>query len=1559
MADLKLVGAVAIKLRPDAKGFKREAEALLKKEQPDVKVKMQVEGDTSQLDKDVAEAKEEIEKGKQISLKVGLDYDSVRRAQAQLDKALLGSETIEVKLDDKGSIAEAQARLAELMDSVEVDMKFIPDERGAQAILDKIAEIRRQKLAVEVDFHTDDANLDRLEEQMRAFLHESIENDAKVEVSYNNDELSIRRAMAQVEAELDKLKAIKFDVNLDEESLDTAKAILEAELARQTVKIEYDDNLPSLLAAKARIEALLGIEKLNIETKLDEDSLTEALAKINTMIEAAEARDVKPKIKPEISQADYFKTWAALRLLTRNQTVGIFVQLNNASILAAAAKLTGLRAAGRWSEELARSLGTLDRNLPIVAAVTLGLNALSAGVISLTASAFSLGNGLGQVVRSAGLLAPALLLGYAAVQTVFTGVFKDFGAAVNGDTKAIEKLTESGKKAAANIRVYFQDIREVVSQDFWKAAGDSMLRFTETALPQVRDGLSDLATSMGGVFSRVLDAFSQFSEQNGISTFFANLTRGFDIAQTGMASFMSAFLTLASVGSTVFPRMGAAFEAFAGKFDSWVQRLAADGTLSRWIDLGVQGMKDMFNTGVNLTKVWANIGDAAQGAGAMTLSSLAAVTAKMAEVTSGNRFQTNLGNIFDGARAASDSLHEALSEMGPAMDTFTVTVKNGLTNAGAAFAAFLGGVQDILSSKNLDTGLTAFLSGLKDMFVELRPAAAPITEILKTFGQVLGAVATDSGPLFRNLFEQLASVLTVAWKALQPFLPELIQIGTSIVNILGPALSSMAGDLIPAFASGLVDIGDGLVPIIKGIADFATGAAVLISQLPAPVVIGIATAILSLGTAFQVAATMVPLATGALEAFGIMSTLTGIRMQLMIPVVGLVLAALSGLALGGVAALATAQSNATPYANDYERALREDAEAAGALANAVGEATTALTIDKLVKSGAYDQAKKLGITTRELTEAIIKGGPAMENIMGKLNGVTGAYEEQALAAIGTQGEVGHVSEEMLDQTITAEKLKKNLDEVTGSLDAGRHANELRAEASKAAGIKTQEQIKFEKEFEEQLGKTSARLGEASAASRILTDEFASSTSQIDAMRKTFDILVGKPAGQAAAESLGMYVKGFNDLKESVAPIAQDLRNLGDAAYGENGFLNVASGNKAVLQVNQALVDQVNNVWAGAKAAYDSAIDQGKTAADAFVAAQKFIGDHKAEYDELATASGLSAEQVQGQWDAVFGKEWVLKVSLSGATEAATKAQEMITLLKGQWDGAEYQAFMDANPDKALLQISNPVAAAQAFVDKTWMAELDALPDAAQDKIRELVGQTEEEWDKGDFMATLYAANNVPGLADVLLQIRNGASNNGQDWQSILYAALNGVSVETARATLDALANTPRTAYIQSVILPPNSGADGMDLFLAQNGGGGSRFGSILDQFGRGIAGFNAERIKFFANGGIENHVAQITRAGGPVRVWAEKETQGEAYLPLAASKRPRSVQILKEVARRFGYEVTRSGTHYANGGISAPSPVHNQADVHIGTLVTTDMDAAVRKLNQSRRDAMAVAGLRP
>lgn len=90
--------------------------------------------------------------------------------------------------------------------------------------------------------------------------------------------------------------------------------------------------------------------------------------------------------------------------------------------------------------------------------------------------------------------------------------------------------------------------------------------------------------------------------------------------------------------------------------------------------------------------------------------------------------------------------------------------------------------------------------------------------------------------------------------------------------------------------------------------------------------------------------------------------------------------------------------------------------------------------------------------------------------------------------------------------------------------------------------------------------------------------------------------------------------------------------------------------------------------------------------------------------------------------------------------------------------------------------------------------------------------------------------------------------------------------------------------------------------------------AISGLFGRADGGI---AMHAYAAGGLrEDHVAQISRG---LRVWAEPETGGEAYIPLGLSKRSASLELTSEVADMFGYQLVPRGQvvqRFATGGVS-------------------------------------------
>lgn len=138
--------------------------------------------------------------------------------------------------------------------------------------------------------------------------------------------------------------------------------------------------------------------------------------------------------------------------------------------------------------------------------------------------------------------------------------------------------------------------------------------------------------------------------------------------------------------------------------------------------------------------------------------------------------------------------------------------------------------------------------------------------------------------------------------------------------------------------------------------------------------------------------------------------------------------------------------------------------------------------------------------------------------------------------------------------------------------------------------------------------------------------------------------------------------------------------------------------------------------------------------------------------------------------------------------------------------------------------------------------------------------------------------------------------------------------------------------------------------VGSNADGGMYSGNVRT-FAKG--GFDDPRIakaieRAQRRGGKENHTAQIARGSNNFRIWGEPETQGEAYIPLAPSKRARSMKILEQVASHFGVSLEK----YADGGFLGGSTVSDGVTSFASGGTTTATKKATAK---QKADSKAAA----
>lgn len=128
-----------------------------------------------------------------------------------------------------------------------------------------------------------------------------------------------------------------------------------------------------------------------------------------------------------------------------------------------------------------------------------------------------------------------------------------------------------------------------------------------------------------------------------------------------------------------------------------------------------------------------------------------------------------------------------------------------------------------------------------------------------------------------------------------------------------------------------------------------------------------------------------------------------------------------------------------------------------------------------------------------------------------------------------------------------------------------------------------------------------------------------------------------------------------------------------------------------------------------------------------------------------------------------------------------------------------------------------------------------------------------------------------------------------------------------------IASAAGTNYVNALTGKLNGGVNSVIAIVARYAkalAGG--LNPILKAIGQPVIKLAKGGVVNFARGGLaERHVAQIAPAGA-MRVWAEPETGGEAYIPLGQANRARSKAITEAVVRRFGGDVA----WYRAGGVT-------------------------------------------
>ncbi|ROP45952.1 phage tail tape measure protein [Pseudokineococcus lusitanus] len=413
---------------------------------------------------------------------------------------------------------------------------------------------------------------------------------------------------------------------------------------------------------------------------------------------------------------------------------------------------------------------------------------------------------------------------------------------------------------------------------------------------------------------------------------------------------------------------------------------------------------------------------------------------------------------------------------------------------------------------------------------------------------------------------------------------------------------------------------------------------------------------------------------------------------------------------------------------------------------------------------------------------------------------------------------------------------------------------------------------------------------------------------------------GIDAAATSAEQAQASLEGFQDALDQLLDQAFGVEEATDSLTGAFAELaeNASGYERTLSGTSEAALANRESVRGLVEGIFELADAQARGGASS----EELVGSLQAQragLEDALTAMGFSREEVQ-RYAAAIDPATVAAQALTKATkeipaQAATEISQP-GMPQAQTDAAALKRGTEAIPDQRRTSISQPgMTKAQADAEDL-RRRTQAVPD----------GQ-----------ATRFTQPGMPGVLGDATDLRLRVLQVPGSKSTTISAPGATAAASQARSVRDAVNGIPslKTTTIRTVRETVNRTVQGSSVRSTEFAAGGLVLGDL------------ERAVRHYAGGGTDiadGHLPELAMAGGPVRVWREPETKGEAYLPLADDwRRPGARAIAEQVVDIFGGRVE----WFAAGGLRPgeqtsyvpPALAASGARGPSGTSVAVQVDA--------------------
>ncbi|MFC9432680.1 transglycosylase SLT domain-containing protein [Nocardia sp. NPDC057030] len=329
--------------------------------------------------------------------------------------------------------------------------------------------------------------------------------------------------------------------------------------------------------------------------------------------------------------------------------------------------------------------------------------------------------------------------------------------------KAMAKLSPNAKEFVNDVRALGPAWREAqqASQDALTAKlGPDVTRLAQVQLPALRDGMVGINTAINSGLRASLASLSSDTNKADFKTSLGNTAEAFRRAAEGARPLTDATTKLITVGTGFLPAFGDAIRHASVDFDHFIQRTAADGSLKKFMQGGIDAARELTQTIGHIGSAIGGVFRAAGGGNA--LHDLEALTDRIATFVKSTEGQTKLREYFDDGRAALDKIKPLLEQLPSIMDS----VIDGFKTWSGIVVPFLTTAAKLLADHKdfVQTVVVAYLA-----FKTIAPIVNLVTGAIQAVrAQMLalqGSVGFTTGAMQLG-WRQVAASITIAGLAM-------------------------------------------------------------------------------------------------------------------------------------------------------------------------------------------------------------------------------------------------------------------------------------------------------------------------------------------------------------------------------------------------------------------------------------------------------------------------------------------------------------------------------------------------------------------------------------------------------------------------------------------------------------------------------------------------------------------------------------------------------------------------------------------------------------------------